>query len=157
MHFTSPALALLAVIWHAIPVPPQGSLRSADLARPDSADVVAVTEAFHAALAAGDTAAVLRLLAPDAVILESGDTESRAKYAAHHLAADIEFVQAVPGTREVTGVRVEGTVGWVTSTSTTRGEFRGRAIASQDAELMILSRIGGTWLIRAIHWSSHRL
>jgi len=157
MRFISPALALLAVTWHTVPVSPKGSLRPAGLHRPDSADVVAVAEAFHAALAAGDPPTVLRLLAPDAVILESGDTEARAEYAAHHLAADIEFVRAVPGTREVTGVRVEGTVGWVTATSTTRGEFRGRTIASQGAELMILSRIGRTWLIRAIHWSSHRL
>ena len=157
MRFTSPALALLAVTWHTMPALPAGSLHPTGLHRPDSSEVVAVTRAFHEALASGDTATVLGLLAPDAVILESGDTESRAEYAAHHLAADIAFVQAVPGAREVTSVRVEGNVGWVTATSTTRGEFRGRAIASQGAELMILSRSGDHWRIRAIHWSSHRL
>jgi hypothetical protein len=99
----------------------------------------------------------MRLLAPDAVVLESGDTESRAEYAAHHLAADIEFVRTVPGERKVTGIRVEGTVAWVTATSTSRGEFRGRAVASQGAELIIVSRTGSEWRIRAIHWSSHRL
>jgi uncharacterized protein (TIGR02246 family) len=123
---------------------------------PDSAAATAVADSFHAALAAGDTAAVMRLLAPDAVILESGDTESRAEYAAHHLAADMEFVQAVPGERRVTEFRIDGTVAWITATSTSRGEFRGRAVSSQGAELMVLSRAGGVWRIRAIHWSSRR-
>jgi hypothetical protein len=34
------------------------------------------------------------LLAPDAVVLESGSRDLR-QYAAHHLAADIEFSRAV--------------------------------------------------------------
>ena len=157
MHFSSPAWALLAVVWQPVQAPYQALAGTAAWPGPDSAAVVSVTEAFHAALAAGDTAAVMRLLAPDAVVLESGDTESRAEYAAHHLAADIEFVRTVPGEREVTGIRVEGTVAWVTATSASRGEFRGRAVASQGAELIILSRTGSAWRIRAIHWSSHRL
>ena len=64
--------------------------------------------AFHAALAAGDSAAALALLAPDAVVLESGEVETRAEYAAHHLAADIEFSRAVPSQRVVTLVASRG-------------------------------------------------
>lgn len=123
---------------------------------PDSAAVVATVEAFHAALAAGDSASALALLAPDAVVLESGDLETRAEYAAHHLGADIAFTRAVPSRRQVTLVRVEGTVAWVAGTSITEGEFRGRPVNSQGAELMVLSRADAGWRIRAIHWSSHR-
>src|SRR5687768_2820649 len=47
-----------------------GSVRVAPAT--DSADIVAVIERFHAALASGDSAGALALLAPDAVILESG-------------------------------------------------------------------------------------
>ena len=40
-------------------------------------------------------------------------------------------------------------------TSRTLGAYRGRAIDSQGAELMVLTREGSRWKIRAIHWSSH--
>ncbi|MDH5283681.1 MAG: nuclear transport factor 2 family protein [Gemmatimonadota bacterium] len=157
MTVISPALAILILGGLANPPSPEAPSRANRAPDPDSAAVASVATAFHAALAAGDTAAILRLLAPDAVILESGDLESRTEYAAHHLPADIEFARSVPGDRVVSGIRVEGSVAWVTAMSTNRGEFRGRAVASQGAELMILSREGGTWRIRAIHWSSRRL
>ncbi|HET9453194.1 MAG TPA: nuclear transport factor 2 family protein, partial [Gemmatimonadaceae bacterium] len=96
----------------------------------------------------------LRLLAPDAVILESGGAETVAEYRAHHLPADIAFAAAVPSNRTVTRVVVRGDMGWVASTSTTQGEFRGRAINSAGAELMVLTRTGDGWRISAIHWSS---
>ena len=127
------------------------------VADPDSTAILATVTAFHAALAAGDSAAALALLAPDAVVLESGEVETRAEYAAHHLAADIEFSRAVPSQRVVTLVHHEGAVAWVAATSTARGTFRDRAVASQGAELMVLSRTDIGWRIRAIHWSSRRL
>ncbi len=34
------------------------------------------------------------------------------------------------------------------------GEFRGRPVNSAGAELMVLTRVQGTWKISAIHWSS---
>src|SRR5262249_34985242 len=46
----------------------------------DSADVAAVVQRFHAALAAGDSLAALELLSDDVVILESGGAETRADY-----------------------------------------------------------------------------
>ncbi len=135
----------------------QPSASSARGAAPDSAAVTATVEAFHAALAAGDSAAAMALLAPDVVVQEAGDVETREEYAAHHVGADIEFERAVPGERKVGRVFQRGDVAWITATSVTRGTFRGRAIASQGAELMILSRSDVGWRIRAIHWSSHRL
>ena len=120
----------------------------------DSADVVATAEQFHAALAAGDSGAALALLGEDVAILESGGAETKADYRSHHLAADIEFARAVPSHRTVTSVRIRGDAAWVTATSTTRGEYRGRQVNSVGAELVVLSRDGGAWKIRAIHWSS---
>lgn len=120
----------------------------------DSAAVVAVVDRYHRALASGDTAVVLRLLAPDAIVLESGGAETRAEYLGHHLPADIGFARAVERERGPVSVRVSGNTAWATSSSTTVGEYRGRSINSQGAELMVLTREGEEWRIQAIHWSS---
>ena len=120
----------------------------------DSAAVVAVVDQYHRALASGDTAVVLSLLAPDAIVLESGGVETRAEYLAHHLPADIGFAKAVGRERGPISVRVTANTAWATSTSTTVGEYRGQSINSQGAELMVLTREGEEWRIRAIHWSS---
>jgi len=123
-------------------------------ARTDSADVVNVVSRYHQALATADSAGALRLLAPDAVILESGGAETVPEYRTHHLPADIAFAVAVPSTRSVTRVTVRGDAAWVASTSVTQGELRGRAINSAGAELMVLTRTSEGWKISAIHWSS---
>ena len=120
----------------------------------DSADVAAVVDAFHAALASGDSTAALALLASDVTILESGGVETREQYRDHHLAGDIAFARAVASRRSATAVRVRGDVAWATSTSVTEGEYRGRAINSSGAELTVLTREASGWRIRAVHWSS---
>jgi ketosteroid isomerase-like protein len=123
-------------------------------ARSDSSTVAAVVERFHAALAAGDSGAALALLAPDAVILESGGIETRDEYRAHHLPGDIAFAAAVKSERGPARVFVRGDVAWVSATSTTTGEYRGRAVNSASAELVVLVRSGQDWKISAVHWSS---
>lgn len=120
----------------------------------DSADVAATVEAFHRALAEGDSVAALALLAPEAVVLESGGLETRAEYRSHHLPGDIAFARAVASRRGPLRVRIVGDAAWATSTSTTQGEFRGRAINSTGAELMVLVRTPEGWRISAVHWSS---
>ncbi len=121
----------------------------------DATAVASVIERYHRALAAADSATALALLAPDAMILESGGTETREDYRGHHLPADIAFAQAVPSERTPPRISLQGNVAWAWSTSRTKGEFRGRAINSSGAELMVLSRQpDGRWMIRAIHWSS---
>ena len=120
----------------------------------DSSDVAAVVARHHAALAAGDSAAALALLTDDAVILESGGIETRAEYRSHHLQADVAFAQSVKTERSPIRVVVRGDVAWASSTSVSQGEFRGRAINSVGAELMVLVRDSGGWKISAIHWSS---
>ena len=120
----------------------------------DSAAVARTVSAFHTALAQGDSATVLALLAPDVVILESGGIETREEYRAHHLPADIKFTRSVVGTAGPTRVLVAGEVAWATSTSRVVGRFEGRQVDSQGAELVVLSRASAGWRIRAIHWSS---
>ena len=155
------ALALLALragAADAQPVaPPAGPAPAAALsatAAADSLDVARAVERFHLALADADSAAALSLLADDALILESGGRETRAEYRAHHLAADIAFARAVPRERASVHVKLQGDVAWATSTGTARGEWRGRPVHAATAELMVLTRAGAGWRIRAIHWSS---
>lgn len=120
----------------------------------DSAAVAGVVDQYHRALAAGDTATVLRLLSPDAIILESGGMETRAEYLSHHLPGDIAFARAVARERGPIRVVVHGDVAWATSTSTVQGTYRDREINSAGAELMVLTRAPEEWKIAAIHWSS---
>jgi hypothetical protein len=60
----------------------------------DSAAAVAVVRRFNELLSVGDSLAALALLTEDAIVLESGSTETRAEYRSHHLPADIEFARA---------------------------------------------------------------
>jgi ketosteroid isomerase-like protein len=124
----------------------------------DSADAVATVGRFRAALASGDSATALALLAPDAIVLESGAAESRAEYRRHHLPADIEYARAAPGTHALVQAIVHDDAAWVSSTSVTTGTVKGRAVDSAGAELIVLSRRDrqSPWQIRAIHWSSRR-
>jgi len=129
------------------------------LLSPDASDgepAAAVAE-FHSALSAGDAAAAEALLAPDAIVLESGSVESRAEYLAQHLAADIEFARGVAQTRSGERVVVHGDVAWVSASTRAEGEIRGRSVHSAGAELIVLVRSPDGWRIRAIHWSSHPL
>ena len=151
MHFNvpRPRRALLALAW-IISSPAWVEAQTSA----DSAAVAVTVGEFHHALAHGDSAAVLALLAPDATIMEAGDIESRQEYRQHHLPADIAFVRAVPPVIGGLTVVMHGDVAWAISTSRATGTFKGRKIDSRGAELLILSRGADRWQIRAIHWSS---
>ena len=120
----------------------------------DSAEVVAVVSLFHGALASGDSAAALGLLAPDAIILESGSSESLEHYRAHHVPDDIEFSRSVTTTQTPVRVYIDDDFAWIASTSVSQGQFAGRKINSAGAELVVLRRKHSKWKIHAIHWSS---
>lgn len=123
--------------------------------RDDSTAVADAVQRYGAALVAGDSVTALSLLAPDAVILESGGVESREQYRNHHLPGDIAFARAVRTADSPIRVVVSGDVAWASSTSVAQGEYRGRAINTAGAELMVLTRgADSRWRIRAIHWSS---
>ncbi len=121
---------------------------------PDSAQVVGVVSRFHGALASGDSAAALGLLVPDAIILESGASESLEHYRAHHLPDDIEFARAVRTTHSLVRVFIHDDFAWIASTSVSEGQFADRKINSAGAELVVLRREHTKWKIYAIHWSS---
>ena len=119
----------------------------------DTAAVSAAVSAFHTGLRSGDAAAVMQVIADDALFLEAGGVETRAEYAKNHLPADIEFEKAVSSKRSPIRVVVNGNSAWASSTSEYSGTFQGRAVDSLGAELMVLSREPAGWRIRAIHWS----
>lgn len=135
------------------------------------AAVLAAVRDFKAALAAGDSAAALARLHPDAEIHESGHAETRSEYRAGHLRADMRFLGAmetetlreevVPGDRQalyLSEYRMTGAPG-------------GDTLRLRGVETMVLvptGEAGGTsasdpdgdaagaegWQIRHIHWSS---
>jgi ketosteroid isomerase-like protein len=150
-------VGLLSAAAHASTVAPVHARPAAATAN-DSADVAAAAERFRAALSSGDSATVLAMLAADLQVLESGELETRAQYRQHHLPADIEYAMALRATHKVSAVVVHGDAAWVTSTSTSQGTVKGRAVNSAGAELLVFSRAraGAPWQIRAIHWSSRR-
>ena len=91
---------------------------------------VGIVAAFHEAMESGDRDAALELLLPEALIFESGHSESVEKYAASHLAADMAFSQAT--SREILehSDQMVGEVAWVITRSRTTGTFKERTIDS---------------------------
>ena len=122
----------------------------------DSDDVIHAVDAFHAALAEGDSTLALSYLAEDVIILESGGVEDKDHYRSGHLSGDMRFAEAVPRQRGEIRVEILGDVAWAYSTSTTQGQMGDREINSQGAELVVLARAADRWMIKAIHWSSRR-
>ena len=142
-----PLAMILALVWlSAIP--------SVSEAQTAEESVVAVVDAYHSALVAGDSTAALALLADDVSILESGGLEDKEHYRSGHLAGDMRFAAAVPRERSGIEVIVVDDVAWAWSTNRAQGRIGEREIDSLGAELMVLSRAGASWVIRAIHWSS---
>jgi ketosteroid isomerase-like protein len=121
----------------------------------DSTDVLATVQAYHAALAAGDSAAAIRLLHPEVVIFESGHAETLAEYRGGHLPADIRFAAATRRTVTSESVAVSRDFALYTGGSHTTGQVRDRNIDARGVETMVLVRTSDGWRIRHIHWSSH--
>ncbi len=108
----------------------------------------ATADRFHAALAAGDRAAVEALLAPDAVVLEGGRHESRAEYLSHHFARDAEFLSSTTPESLYRRTGVAGDAAWVASTQ--------RIGDTEMAELLVMKQTPDGWRVAAVHWSSAR-
>ena len=113
--------------------------------------------AFHRALQEGNGDAAMALLADDALILESGETQTKQEYGSGHLAGDIAFMKSLSVTHSDFKVKQESGFAWVTQTYRVKGNYKGREIDSQGAELMVLSETPAGWRIRAVHWSNHDL
>ena len=124
---------------------------------PGADAITATVDGFQEALRRGDAKAAMELLAPDAVILESGSAETRSEYESHHLPEDIRFAQAVHSNRSDVRVQIDGNTAWLTSRTKTEGSFEGKPINSVGVELVVMTKTSAGWLIRAIHWSSHKV
>jgi len=150
----SPARSSLLPFVTALLLAP--SLAHAQEAGTDSTAVESVVRNFHAALKAGDANAATAILAPDAVVLEGGDLETRQEYLDHHLQADIAFAQAVASRYDRLDVTLNGDTAWVNATTRTEGAYQGKPLSLVGAESMVLSRTPSGWQIRAIHWSARK-
>jgi ketosteroid isomerase-like protein len=114
-----------------------------------------VVASFHEALRTGDRARALAQLAPELIVAEQGGVElGRAEYEREHLGADMEFSAA---TRREVASQTAGQAGdhaWIFTVSRIEGDFRGRPVALDSNETMVLKRVDGRWQIVHIHWSS---
>jgi ketosteroid isomerase-like protein len=148
VKFSTPILTAALVIAGAAPV--------ALVAQTDEAAVIEAVDRYHASLAAGDSTTALALLADDVTIIEGGSVETKEHYRTGHLSGDMRFAQAVPRERSDITVTIMGDVAWAWSTSVTEGMMGDREINSRGAELMVLARVDGAWMIKAVHWSSRQ-
>jgi len=121
-----------------------------------AAEITAAIEGFHRAIVQGDRSAALGLLAPDAVFLESGESQTRAEYEREHLGEDIAFARATKTEHSPLKIQQDGNTAWVVGTSKTTGTFNDRKIDSVGVELAVLTKGDSGWRIRAIHWSNRK-
>ncbi|MGH8033636.1 MAG: YybH family protein [Nevskiaceae bacterium] len=120
----------------------------------DPAAALNVVRAFQAALVQGDEAAARQLLAPEALIYESGGMETREQYASGHLKGDMAFLKAVQlQTLEQTQTP-SGDLAVVSTRSRISGEYKGKPVDLLSTETMVLKRGPEDWKIVHIHWSS---
>jgi ketosteroid isomerase-like protein len=132
-----------------------GKAQSVAAVPPSVRPAAAAVDAFHAALRRGDTGAAQSYLAEGTLIYESGGVErGRQEYASHHLGADAAFAQAVPGTVTRRAGEAAGNIAWVATEGRTAGTYKGKAVDRITTETMILRRVGRSWKIVHIHWSS---
>lgn len=120
------------------------------------AEIRATVTAFHEALAAGDSAAVLRRLHEDAVIYEGGHAETRSEYRSGHLAADIRFSREMDRTVVRDAVTAADDMALYESVYRMTGRRGDRDVAILGTETIVLVPAEGGWSIRHIHWSSRR-
>lgn len=124
---------------------------------PAAMEAASVTDAFHAALRAGNVDGALALLADDAVIFESGGVErGKAAYAGHHLAADAIFSKATTRTVTDRSGQAADAMAWIGTETRVTGTYKDREINLVGTETMVLRRQSDGWKIVHIHWSSSK-
>ena len=120
------------------------------------AAVTAVLDKFYGAMKTGDTVTAMSVIAPDALFVEWGQLETRASMRRITCLLDIDFEKQVTGKRGPLRITVQGDTAWVIAVTEFDGTFQGAPINLTGAQLAVLTRETGDWLIRSIHWSSHR-
>jgi len=114
----------------------------------------AAAQAFHDALQKGDRAAVLALLAPDAMIREDGHALTREAYAADRLAADIALLKDAQITPITQGSMSMGDIAVVGSERDVKTTVKGKPVTVRSRELLDLKQSGKDWKIVSIQWQS---
>ena len=153
---SAPRTVALAACAAALLLPslaPEASAQQGETA-PEEA-VRRVADRLHRALASGDSARVLELLAEDVRVYESGHAETRSEYRAGHLGVDIEFSRGTD--REVLSehVRIPGRdMALYLAEYRSTGTFRGEEIEGRGTETLVMERGQQGWRIVHIHWSS---
>jgi ketosteroid isomerase-like protein len=145
-RLTLAAALACVVLYQSACARPQGSEAEAD--------VRAALESFYGAMKRADAPGAMAVIAPDAVFVESGRLETRAEYEKNHLPADIGFEKQVTGQRSAWQVTVQGDTAWAIATTEYDGTFDGSPVNFVSAQLAVLTRDDGRWLIRSVHWSS---
>ena len=113
--------------------------------------------AFHDALAGGDKAKALSLLAPEIAIYESGYVErSRDEYARHHLGGDMEFSKTAARRVLKQSERIDGNTAVVWEETETTGTSRGKPVHLFGTGTAVLKKEGDQWSIVHVHWSSRK-
>ncbi len=102
-----------------------------------------------------DFVQVKSLLAPEAIILESGGVErSRDEYLNHHAKSDASFLGDAHVNILSRAARVDGNLAWVATESEIHTSKDNNPLTLLSTETMILSNRSGDWKIVHIHWSS---
>lgn len=134
------------------PIVAKAAAQTLDISARSAAGVV---DAFHKALRRGDASRAMTLLASDVLIFESGEAErTKAEYASHHLAADVEFARAVPEVITRRSGRAYGDTAWIATEGRAKGSYKGKEFDRVTTETMVLRRTTHAWTIVHIHWSS---
>ena len=122
----------------------------------DVTAVQATLESFYAAMKNAENATAMALIAPDAVFVEGGRLETRDQYEKNHLPSDISFEKQVQGKRGAWDIKIKDDTAWAITTTEYDGIFDGAPVSFTGAQLAVLTRDAGKWMIRSIHWSSLR-
>lgn len=121
----------------------------------DLSDPVGTADAFSAALASGDEAAVKTLLATDVLIYESGGQESsREEYVAHHMRSDMAFLRKVQVRMIDRRHGASDDLAWVATRTRTTGTYKDKPVDLHGTESLVLRREPAGWRIIHVQWSS---
>ena len=117
-------------------------------------DAAKTVIAFNKALKMSDVKTARDLLADNVQILEGKGIERNAQqYANHHMLSDMKYLKAMTTETIEHHVTQYDAVALSISRSTVKGTYKGKSVASQGNETMILEKQNGEWKIKHIHWS----
>ena len=158
MRMMGPSLLLAAAL-----LSPQ--VQAAKSARAHGAQVTAapalvppadIADAFHEALRTRDRAKIAALMAPDAILFETGYAElTRDDYLKNHLGDDVDFSSVTDYQVIRRSVFMDGQSAWVLTQARIRGMYADQGVDLDQTETMILRRKPDGWEIVHLHWSAH--